>query len=246
MVFSKADNMNTEYEKQQKQQPILIFGGGQQGLAIAKWFGECAKDILIVTADAAEKSVVENRGFNATVIEQTDDKSLQAVGVGQWVDTIFCMFAEDAQNVFVTLSARALAPDLRILCIADTKGSGQKLLAAGATKVIDPYEITGNRISELIRRPLMVETLEHTILGKANLNLAEIKITRDSIIEGKCLSEVNLDCYNLILLGIVDQELSEKLIFNTEGQNHQLDIGDYLVVIGPAEDIQRFREEMKL
>lgn len=236
---------DTKAELSQKQS-IVIFGGGQQGMAIAKWFGERADEVLIVTTNPLEKSEVEKEGFNATAMEYCLDENLQAIGIGQWVNTIFCMFSEDAQNVFVTLSARALAPNLRILCIADANGSGQKLLAAGATKVIDPYEITGSRISELIRRPLMVETLEHTILGKANLNLSEIKIKNESSVRGKRLSEINLDRYNLILLGIVDQEMSEKLMFNTAGLDHQLDVNDYLVVIGPIEDIQAFCKEMNL
>jgi len=234
--------MNTETTSQKPS--IIIFGGGQQSMAIAKWFGERAENLLIVTTQIAEQNRVAKKGFNTVVIEHLDDEHLQAIGIGQWVNTLFCMFTEDAQNVFVTLSARALAPHLRILCIADTQGSGQKLLAAGATKVIDPYEITGNRINDIIRRPLMVETLEHTILGKANLNLSEIAITQESNLKGKCLSEVNLDSYNLILLGIVDRELSSNLLFNTAHLDHQLDIGDYLVVIGPAEDIQRFHEAM--
>jgi voltage-gated potassium channel len=232
--------------KQQQKPSIIIFGGGQQSMAITKWFGERAKNLLIVTTQIAEKNRMAEKGFNVVVIEHMDDESLQAIGIGQWVDTIFCMFVEDAQNVFVTLSARALAPKLRILCIADTQGSGQKLLAAGATKVVDPYEITGNRINDIIRRPLMVETLEHTILGKANLNLSEIAIKQGSSLKGKCLSEVTLDAYNLILLGIVDQDLSSHLLFNTTRLDHQLDVGDYLVVIGPAEDIQRFHEAMEL
>lgn len=253
MAYSKTDEindgmndgMNTKPEGPKKQS-IIIFGGGQQGMAVAKWFGDHADDILIVTAGPTEKIEVEKKGFNAAVIEINDDEKLQAIGIGQWVSTIFCMFKEDAKNVFITLSARALAPNLKILCIADTKGSGQKLLAAGATKVIDPYEITGNRISELIHRPLMVETLEHTILGKANLDLSEINIKSASSIRGKRLSEINLDHYNLILLGIVDQQLGDKLIFNTSGLDHRLDVGDYLVVIGPKEDILQFCADMDI
>lgn len=229
-----------------EKQSIIIFGGGQQGMAIAKWLGGRAKDVLIVTKDLVEQQEVEKKGFNATLMEHTDDISLEAIGIGQWVTTIFCMFSVDAKNVFVTLSARALAPNLRILCIADSKGSSQKLLAAGATKVLDPYEITSNRISELVRHPLMVETLEHTILGKANLNLSEIKIKSDSPIQGKRLSEVKLDPFNLILLGVVNQALSDQLIFNTMELDHRLDTGDYLVVIGPTEDIQQFCKAVKL
>jgi len=237
--------MNTPTEKQPKP-AIILFGGGQQSMAIAKWFGQRLKDLLIVTTNVTEKNKMEKKGFNVTIIEHTDDASLQAIGIGQWVDTIFCMFTEDAQNVFVTLSARALSPNLSILCLADTQGTGQKLLAAGATKVIDPHEITGNRINDIIRHPLMVQTLEQTILGNANLNLSEIEIKPDSSLKGKYLSEVKLDCYNLLLLGIVDQDLSSNLLFNTTRLNHQLDSGDYLVVIGPAEEIQRFRKELNL
>jgi len=220
---------------------VLIFGGGQQGMAIARWFGSERRNVLIVTDNADELADLETLGYQAELIEDTDDDALVRIGVGQWVETIFCMFPDDSLNVFVTLSARSLSSTVRILCIADTTGSGQKLLAAGATKVIDPYEITGSRITELIRRPLMVQTLEHTLLGKANLDLAEMRITKNSAIHGKRLSEIDLQSYNLILLGLVDKELGNQLVFNTTGQDHSLDSGDYLVVIGPFEEIDAFR-----
>jgi voltage-gated potassium channel len=241
MVLSETDELKSPADVQKKS--IIIFGGGQRGMAIAQWFGDQTKNVLVVTNDENEKTELESAYYHVRLIDYTNDEKLQEIGIGKWVTTIFCMFQEAAQNVFVTLSARALAPNLRILCIADN-GSGQKLLAAGATKVIDPYKITGNRISELIRRPLMVEALEYTILGQANLNLAEIKIAHDSNIKGKRLSEINLDQYNLILLGVVDQDMSDKLIFNTRGQDHQLDLGDYLVVIGPVKDIQQLRDDI--
>lgn len=222
---------------------VLIFGSGQQGRAIASWFGSERSEVLIITDTEGEMMELQEQGYRAKYIKDTNDETLVQMGVGDWVETIFCMFADDSLNVFITLSVRSLSKSVRILCIADASGSGQKLLAAGATKVIDPYEITGNRISELILRPLMVQTLEQTLLGKVNLDLAELRISEHSAICGKRLSEIELDQYNLILLGLVDRKYSHQLIFNTTGQDHLLDSGNYLVVIGPQEEIRQFRSE---
>ncbi len=224
----------------------VIFGGKQQGMAIANAFGKQFSDFLIVSADPEDAAELQKQGFNATTIKHVDDTELTGIGIGQWVHTIFCMYSDDAQNVFITLSARVLAPGLRIFCIASSQDSANKLLAAGATKIIDPYEITANHIGHLIRRPLLVEALEHTILGHANLDLSEIRILPHSVLHGKHLNEIPLEKYNLILLGVVDQELSDRLIFNTARLNHKLDAGDYLVLIGPGEEITRFRQDMAL
>ena len=105
------------------------------------------------------------KGFESAQVDFTDDEALKAIGIGSSATTIFCLFEEMSNNFFLTLSARTLAPELTIISISSSAASSSKLIAAGANKTIDPYVLTGRWIHNLIRRPLVVETLYGILLG---------------------------------------------------------------------------------
>ncbi|MCU7798384.1 MAG: NAD-binding protein [Candidatus Thiodiazotropha sp. (ex Semelilucina semeliformis)] len=223
----------------------LIFGCSAMGHEVATQLAERGIDAYLYSSDPDEVGAMLAKGLQAGVVDYTDDDKLCSIGIGKWVKTIFCLFSEEPQNLFVTLSARALDPDLKIICVCESVSSGNKLLTAGATKVIDPYEISGHRVHELIARPYLVEMLENTVFGK-HIDIAEIEIPRSSSLSGAPMDDLQLSKrYNLIVMGVVDLELSQELIFSNRGMNHLLDGGDMLVVIGPKDEISRLRADVE-
>jgi voltage-gated potassium channel len=181
-------------------------------------------------------------GMPAREIDYTDDDALRDVGIGSHIEGVFCLFAEDSENVFLAISARALDPQLRIVAVCQAPQAAPKLLAAGADKVVDPYEISGARVHELIQRPEVVELLEQTVFGQQDLNVAEITIPHHSWLHGVHLSGLRkVMTQNVLLLGVVDLERGKDLIFSTRGIDHKLDYDDVLVVIGARSEIDSFR-----
>lgn len=222
----------------------LIFGCSAMGHEVAMQLAERGIKAHLYSNDPNEVDAMQAKGLEAAVVDHTDDEKLRGIGIGKWVTTIFCLFSEEPQNLFVTLSARALDPRLKIICVCESVSSGKKLITAGATKVIDPYEISGQRVHELIARPYLVEMLQNTVFGK-HIDIAEIEIPQNSPISGSMMDELQLaKRYNLIVMGVVDLELGRNLIFCNSGVNHRLDGGDLLVVIGPKVEISRMRLEM--
>lgn len=222
----------------------LIFGCGAMGYEVATQLKERGIDVCLFSNDADDVANMLSKGLDAALLDHTDDDKLRQVGIGDWVDTVFCLFTEEPQNLFLTLSARALDPHLKIICVCESVASGAKLITAGASKVIDPFEISGHRVHELIARPYLVEMLESTVFGKY-VDLAEIEIPADSNLSGTPLEALHLaKRYNLIVLGVVDLELGRDLIFSNSGIKHLMDAGDLLVVIGPSQEIARLREDV--
>jgi len=220
----------------------LIFGCGAMGHEVAMQLAERGIHADLYSYHPDEVASIQAKGLQATLLDHTDDDKLRSIGIGDWVKTLFCLFGDEPQNLFLTLSARALDPSLKIICVCESAQSGRKLMTAGATKVIDPYEISGQRINELIARPYLVEMLENTVFGK-HIDLAEVEIPADSPLQGTRLDDLQLQQrYNLIILGVVDLELGGDLIFSHSGVEHKLDAGDLLVVIGPHGEIARLRE----
>ncbi|HIP53566.1 MAG TPA: TrkA family potassium uptake protein [Chromatiales bacterium] len=223
----------------------LIFGCGALGQEVASHLQQRVPGLLMISNTQERVDEVLEKGFVAERADYTSDDVLRSLGIGEWVERVYCLFPEESKNVFLTISARALDPDLTIICAAESPQSIQKLTAAGASKVIDTYEMVGRKIHELTCRPLVVQTLERVVFGQADLETAEITIPSNSPLSSKRLNELRLDeHYDIVLLGVVDLEMGDKLIFNTRGLNHRLDPGDILVVIGPAQEIYRLRRDV--
>jgi voltage-gated potassium channel len=148
--------------------------------------------------------------------------------------------------VFLTLSARALDPDLNIIAIVYSPESAQKLRAAGANKIIDPYEICARKIHDLLKRPEITDVFDHAVFGRHDLNLAEVVIPVDSDLMGQCVSQLQLSSqYNLILIGIVNHDRSQDLRFVVEDTNCRLTEGDILVILGPEGEIRAFKKDVE-
>ncbi|MEJ2608688.1 MAG: NAD-binding protein [Candidatus Thiodiazotropha sp.] len=219
----------------------LIFGCSALGHEVSIQLAERGIQVYLYSNDLDEVGALLAKGLQAGVVDYTDDEKLKAIGIGNGVKMIFCLFSEEPKNLFLTLSARALDPKLKIICVSESEGSSDRLLAAGATKVIDPYEISGHRVHELISRPYLVEMLESTVFSE-HIDIAEIEIPKHSPISGTLLSGLKLDeQYKLIVLGVVDLELHNQLIFTNSGIDHCLDAGDVLVVIGLRAEIVRLK-----
>ena len=222
---------------------FAVFGCNPLAIEVAWRLSMAKTPFVMVDSDAALVDAANKEGLVAELIDYTDDEALRAVGIGGHIEGMFGLFTEDSENVFLAISARALDPHLRIVAVCQAPEAAPKLLAAGANKVVDPYEISGARVHELIERPEVVDLLEQTVFGQQDLNAAEVTIPRDSWLHGVHLSALRkVMTQNLILLGVVDLERGKELILSTRGIDHKLDYDDVLVVIGARSEIDSFRE----
>lgn len=97
---------------------------------------------------------------------------------------LICAVDSDAENVFITIVARSLSPDLLIVAWAVRKQSADRLYRAGATHVISPYVTSGRRMANLAVRPHVVEFFDLARAGQPDLRLEELAITEGSPLAG--------------------------------------------------------------
>jgi len=226
---------------------IVVFGYSVMSLEAMNRLPKDDCSILFVAANDTEAATVTEKGFETRVIDFRNDEDLISIGIGLDVDVIFCFYPKDSDNVFLTISARALDKSLTIIAIVDDSESEEKLLAAGANKIIDPYEICGRKVHEMLTKPDISNILDHTVFGRHDLNMAQIEIPIESYLEGVTVSQLNLknEKYNLILIGVVDRELGDQLHFINGETDHVLNAGDVLVVMGPSRGCRLFRNEVE-
>jgi len=224
---------------------IAVFGYNCLSFEAIERLDPTVNDVLVVEKDPSLIVLAEEKNYKTAIIDFRSDEELKSIGIGQDIDIIFCFLQEDSENVFLTLSARALDEKLNIIAIVDSPQSSDKLIAAGANKIIDPYQISAQKIHDLIQRPDITNIIDQTVFGRHDLHVAEVLIPENSHLESTYLSELSInEQHNLVLIGIVDKELGDELYFTTGEYDHKLDAGDIIVVLGPSRAINAFKKEV--
>ncbi|QSB01449.1 NAD-binding protein [Methylomonas sp. EFPC1] len=225
---------------------IAVFGYNRLSFEAISRLDKELYQITVIDHDPTKAALARENGFETANIDFRSDDDLKLIGIGAHIDTLFCFFDTDSENVFLTLSARALDKALNIVAIVDSPESAEKLIAAGANKIIDPYEICGRKIHDMLKRPDINDIFDHTVFGRHDLHLAEVAIPENSYLENAHVSQLHLSSqYNLILIGIVNKQVSERLHFVAEEFDRRLSVGDILVILGPSREIRAFKKDVE-
>ena len=164
----------------------IVCGWGRVGRAVGAYLAGQGAQVVVVDIDPERTAATP---YPALTGDVTDDEVLRRAGIMQ-ARALIAAINTDAQNVYVTLSARALRPDLVIIARARTEASEPKLLRAGATRVVNPQRIGGHRIAAAALQPNVVEFLDVVMHdGSLEFRLEEVHVKAGSRLAGLTLSE---------------------------------------------------------
>jgi voltage-gated potassium channel len=167
----------------------IVCGWGRVGRAVAGYLAGQGAAVVVVDLDPQRVAEVT---YPALVGDVTDDEVLRKAGI-MHARALVAAINTDAENVYVTLSARSLRPDLIIIARARTEASEPKLLRAGATRVVNPQRIGGQRIAAAALQPNVVEFLDVVMHdGSLEFRLEEIPVRAGSRLAGRTLQQANV------------------------------------------------------
>jgi voltage-gated potassium channel len=126
----------------------LICGFGRVGRQVARDFQEQGVDFVVIDDNADVREPMEEMGVLYLHGSASDDALLREAGIDRARAVIACVDS-DSENVFITLSARELAPEIEIIARASQESSERKLLRAGANDVISPYKASGRAMARI-------------------------------------------------------------------------------------------------
>jgi voltage-gated potassium channel len=172
--------------------------------------------------------------------DATDDDVLGNAGIGR-AKGLVAALQDDADNVFATLSAKVLNPAIYIVAMAVEEESETKLLRAGASRVVKPYEAGGTRMAELLLRPGVIEFIDIVARDRQiDLNIEEISIKEGSPLSGETLagSEIRQKL-NVIIVSV--HKPDGKFMFNPLFST-QLVAGDRLIAIGEESSLTQLQK----
>ena len=167
----------------------IVCGWGRVGQAVAVYLAGQGAQVVVVDIDPQR---VEDLAYPALTGDVTDDEVLRKAGIMR-ARALVAAINTDAENVYVTLSARSLRPDLIIIARARTEASEPKLMRAGATRVVNPQRIGGQRIAAAALQPNVVEFLDVVMHeGSLEFRLEEVPVRAGSRLAGLTLQEANV------------------------------------------------------
>jgi voltage-gated potassium channel len=214
----------------------IICGFGRVGHQVAAELKETKKPFVVV--DAKEETIRELAALDIPYIigRAASDESLEEAGIKKARGLIAC-HDSDADNVFVTLSARVANPSIYIVARAGERETESKLIKAGANRVISPYFIAGRRMAAMALRPITIDYLDTVMHSEhVNLGLREFLIRESSRVTGKDLARAQLRQQSgATVLAIRRPDGSFDL---QPGSATLLTAGDVLITIGTPEQLE--------
>ena len=144
---------------------FLMCGFGRVGRQVARDFHEADIPFVIIDVHQPSLDAAAEEGYLCVRGDAADDDTLRRAGIERARGLVTCV-QSDADNIFVTLSARALRADLFIVARGNNDDAAPKLRRAGADRVVSPYSIGGRQMAMLAVRPAAVEFVDR-VLGRA-------------------------------------------------------------------------------
>ena len=222
----------------------ILFGFDDFGEIVASYIGK--KELSVIVFNEEEEKRAKDKLYDVTRLREIDDDELKKL---ENFKLAISVLKNEDENLFLCLSLREIFPDVKIIAKVTEKGNEYKYRLAGVNKTINPYDVTANRIMTILKRPLTLRIIEEIIFEDNKLSFAEIEIPEGSFLDGQYIKDIYkeiADNYDILIIGIVDKEMSENVQFVTKGINHKLDGGDILVVTGDIDEIEQFKNDLKM
>jgi voltage-gated potassium channel len=207
----------------------IICGYGRIGEILARQLKSHHVPFVIVENKPEAIASLEDAGYHVLVGDATREEVLLEAGIER-AKGLISVVSSDANNVFITLTARSLNPHVFIVARAAEPGSARKLLRAGADRVESPYELGGRKMAEAILRPNVVTFLELAMKEDVDLSMEEIPVAATSSLVGMALKDSGIR-QNLNIIVVAIKRADGDMIYNPS-PGAQIASGDTLIALG--------------
>jgi voltage-gated potassium channel len=212
----------------------IICGYGRTGSRVAAELEATGTPFVVIEENETQIKRLDELGILNIKGDATDEETLESAHIFE-ADSLVAALDSDAENLFLTLTANGLHPDLRIIARVHDPESSRKFHKAGAKRVVSPISSGANQIAQLITRPSVVDLVELVTQDKSiALQVFEFPIDEESDILHKTLAEARVR-QTLGCMVIAVKHRDGHTSFDP-GPDTRLNIGDTLVAIRQPEN----------
>ena len=207
---------------------FIICGYGRVGRQVARDLRGAGARYVIIDHDPANREFASGVGVRFIEAEPSDDRALIQAGIERARAVMACVDS-DAENVFITLTARELSPDIAIVARASQEDSERKLVRAGATRVISPYKASGAEMARLALHPQVSGVLD----VDAEYRMEEITVTAGCAGVGQRVGDIRGGAY------IVGLRPAGGAFQPQPPSETVLEVGDVIMAMGTPRTLDR-------
>lgn len=215
----------------------IICGIGRVGSRIAEEFVTARKPFVVIDENEVNVQNCIQKGYLALQGDAASDDVLREAGI-QYAQALLAATDQDANNIFITLSARNLQPTLLIVARANHDETIVKLKRAGANRVLSPYTIAGHRMANLALQPTVVDFFDTLMNAEIpELAVQEVTLPANSVLIGKTIA----DAQNMMTDGTMILAIKKPggLVIGSRLET-RIEDGDAAIVVGTPGQLLSF------
>jgi len=217
------------------------------GRSVVRELRRSGVPLLLIDTDGQRAEWAIHDGIPTLIADATQDETLRKANISS-AKGLVAAIGNDAENVYVTLSAHVLNPNLIITARATDEQAEEKLRRAGATTVFTPYTFIGHRLAQAMLRPHVLNFLDVASAfsqgSELTIETEQLYITPASPLCGRSLEDAGVrQAYGVIVLAL--KKAAGTMMFNPDAKM-KLEGGDVLIAIGERAQLKRIGEELKV
>ena len=230
----------------------IVCGYGRIGQVLTRQLVDAHHPFVVVDNSSDRIASAEAMGYRVCQGNASDEQVLQSAGIDR-AKVLATVLPDDAINVFITLTARGLNPNLMIVARGEVSTTENKLRLAGADHVISPASISGMRMANLITRPNTIEFLDQNeertqlneLLAQIDVQVDELTVPPNSPLVGRSIADLEIRGKGTFI--VVALRRIEGDLLTHPRHEEILQTGDTVIVLGHRGDIPQFSRlyEMK-
>ena len=219
---------------------FIVCGFGRMGHQVAGDLRREKHDVVVIDLHEDALQAAVDAGYSVVHGDAGNDNVLERAGIKR-ARSLLSVIDSDAENIMVTLSARALNEKLFIIARANAEMTESKLISAGANRVIWPYGISGRRMAQMAVRPNVVEFLEFVTHDRElELWLEELTVAFGSALDGSEIGGAAIR--EKTGANVVAMRLRTDEMVVSPPPTAKVQAGDILIALGTREQLRDLRE----
>jgi len=239
-TFFRRKKMQNKIEKLSNH--YIVCGFGRMGNHICTDLKNAGVPFVVIENNPETQKKLDETEYLYDIGDASSDSTLLRTGVNK-AKGLVAVLSSDAENVFTTLSAKSLNPNIFVVARSIDEGTESKLRKAGADRVVKPYELGGTRMAEILLRPGVMDFID-VVAGnkKIDIQIEEITVKTGSSMHKKTLAELPAlrNELNVIIVAIQNEEKGI-FIYNPKGDTI-VDEENKLIAIGEPLSLGKLKE----
>jgi voltage-gated potassium channel len=235
-------NFKIDREINKMKNHVIVCGYGRNGSKACEELAFNHRKYIIIENDESLIANIQDNGYGHLIVgDATDEETLRVAKIDK-ADYIITTLPKDTDNVFITLTAREINPDIKVIARASDLRSEKKLMRAGATNIVMPDALGGIHMAQLITKPYVIEFLD-LLNGITTEKIHLEEIVFDDLkpeYQNKTISELHIRGKSGV--SIIGMKRGEKGFSFNPGPDTVINEESVIIILGNDQQLENFSD----